>query len=433
MNYPQALKALEDRQEARIELGLPRVVRHLERLGSPQRGLACVHVAGTNGKGSVCAMLESVLRGAGYRTGLYVSPHLFDVRERISAGGRRISEADFARLMSRALKADPGKKLTYFELLTSVAFQYFAERKVEVAVLETGLGGRLDATNVIERPLACVITSVDFDHMRFLGRRLEDIAAEKAGIIKAGCPVVCPKLPPAALKVVKSRAKEVGAPLTVVRRPYKTVRVDWEKQRQVLEDPQGRRYPLGLLGRIQAYNVALARAALDQLRGVLPVRDSAWKSLSRVRWPGRFEVRRIGSKTVVLDGAHNPEAMRRLAGTWEDSPWSLRKARWIIGVMKDKDASGILEPVSRHLREVVTVRPPSPRAMDPVALARLVRRRAPWAHVAAERDCETALGAWLGGPNGKNRPGTPRTAVVCGSFYLVGRAARMLGLGGDRG
>ncbi len=426
MKYAEAIAALEERQEARIELGLGRVRRHLARLGNPHQGLACIHVAGTNGKGSLCAILESVLRQAGYRTGLYCSPHLASVRERMRLSGAWIPERDFARLMGRALDADPEKSLTYFELLTSIAFQWFRESRSEVVLLEAGLGGRLDATNVVERPLACVVTSLDFDHVRFLGRTLGRIASEKAGIIKPGCPVLCPALAPEALRVIVSRARRLGSPLTVVKKPLKTVKTDWSGQRQILEDSRHRRHALSLLGLSQPLNAAVARAVLEALRGILPVPEPAWgQGLSNVRWPGRFEVRRAGRKLAVLDGAHNPEAMRHLARTWESSPWSRGGARWILGVMRDKDVEGMLSPLAPHLREVVTVSPPSPRALDALSLAREVRRRAPRARVTAERDPETAVRSWLSGSS-------PRLAVVCGSFYLVGSAARVLG-GGNHG
>ncbi|MBI3552595.1 MAG: bifunctional folylpolyglutamate synthase/dihydrofolate synthase [Elusimicrobia bacterium] len=420
MEYLAARKALEERQETRIELGLSRVRRHLKRLGDPHAGLAVLHVAGTNGKGSVCAMLDSVLRAAGYRVGLYTSPHLFDVRERVKVDGRWIPEKDFGRLMGRALRADKERTLTYFELLTSVAFQWFSEREVDAAVLETGLGGRLDATNVVERPLASIITSLSMDHMSFLGETLPEIAAEKAGIIKRGCPVFCGSLSPAALNVVTAKARAAGSALTVSRLPWRSVKVDWPRNEQVLEDFHGRRWRLHLLGAGQGANAALARSVLDGLFGVLPVEEKAWeRGLAQLAWPARFAARRLGRKTVILDGAHNPEAMRNLAETWRRSPWAGRRARWIMGVMRDKDVDGIIKPVAPYLREVVTVRPPSPRALEPVTLARAVRRLAPAARVTVERDPQTALRSWLEGPG-------PGVALVCGSFYLVGAAGGII-------
>ncbi|MDE1975879.1 MAG: bifunctional folylpolyglutamate synthase/dihydrofolate synthase, partial [Elusimicrobia bacterium] len=190
MNYSAALKALEARRETRVELGLARVRRVLKILGNPQEAYSSIHVAGTNGKGSVCAMLESVLRHAGYGTGLYLSPHLWSVRERIQVRGRMISHKDFGLALAAVFLAEKKARtrMTYFELLTCAAFWHFRRSGVRAAVLETGLGGRLDATNIVRSPSVCVISSVDFDHMEFLGSTLGQIAREKAGIIKRGRP-----------------------------------------------------------------------------------------------------------------------------------------------------------------------------------------------------------------------------------------------------
>ncbi|MBI3564483.1 MAG: bifunctional folylpolyglutamate synthase/dihydrofolate synthase [Elusimicrobia bacterium] len=416
MRYAQALAALDARQETRIELGLDRVRAHLSRLGNPQETVPAFHVAGTNGKGSTCAMLASVLKAAGYRTGLYVSPHLLSVRERISVDGRPIPEKDFARLLAKALKAEGKSKLTYFELLTSVAFQHFAESRCEVMVLETGLGGRLDATNVVRAPLAALVTSVDYDHQAFLGKTLPRIAAEKAGIFKRGVPALCGPLAPAALRELKRAADR----LTVVRKPWTTVSVDWSRGEQLLRAPNGARFRLSLLGSRQGRNAALAHEAV-RLSG-LTVPSSAWKKgLASVRWPGRMQPVRLGKKTLIVDGAHNPEAARALAATWKASPWSQRPARFILGLMRDKDRAGVLGPLAPYLRDAVVVRPPSPRALDPLELAGAVRRAAPKARVTIERDPAAAIAAW------RRDRGAPAVAVCAGSLYLAGAALKAVG------
>lgn len=410
MTFAAALAALEARLETRIELGLDRVRGHLSRLGDPQEKVPAFHVAGTNGKGATCAMLASVLRASGRRTGLYISPHLLNVRERISVDGRPISEREFARLMKRALDADPKKRLTYFELLTSVAFQHFAERRCGVMVLETGLGGRLDATNVVTAPLAAAVTSVDYDHQDYLGGTLARIAAQKAGIFKAGRPAVFRDLP------VLRRAAKRGNPFPV-RRPWTTRHVDWKKGVQILRTPEGRAYRASLLGCRQGWNAAVARAAVDA--SGLVVSEAAWRrGLASVKWPARFEAIPLGRKTLVVDGAHNPEAARALAGTWSESPWSKRPARWILGIMRDKDVRGVLAPLAPFLRDVVVVRPPSSRALDPIAFAGAVRRAAPRARVTVERDPASALAAW------RRDAKAPAAAVCAGSLYLAGAALR---------
>ena len=420
MNFAAAVAALEARQEARIELGLERVRDHLQRLGSPHEALRCVHVAGTNGKGSTCAILESVLRAAGLKTGLYTSPHLSDVRERVRVDGEPISRQDFAELMNVTLSEDLARRLTYFELLTSLAFQWFTRRRCDVVVLETGLGGRLDATNVIGAPLASVITSIDFDHTQFLGRTLRSIASEKAGIIKAGRPALCGPMAPEALAVMRARAEEVGARLSVVK-PWRIAAVDWRRGRQTLLEGRKRR-TLSLLGERQGVNAALARAALDSAG--LEVSPAAWREgLANARWPGRFEVIFSPKKghVAVLDGAHNPQASKALAETWKRSPWSRGSARWIIGLMSDKDAAGVLSPLAPFLKDVVCVAPRSPRALEAGRLAEAVRAAAPRAEVRVAPSPKAALDEWRGAPAG------PKAAVVCGAFYLVGEAREILG------
>jgi len=420
MTYAAALEALARRQECRVRLGLARLRRSLARLGDPQKSLACLHVAGTNGKGSTCAILESVLRAAGYRTGLYLSPHLSDVRERIQVDGRPISRPGFARCLGRALAADPGEELTYFELLTAAAFLHFREEKTQAVVLETGLGGRLDATNAVPRPLASVITSLSFDHMDWLGTTLPRIAAEKAGIVKPGVPVFCADLPAAVMSVVRRRAAQQGTPLTVVRRPWKTVSVRWRDNRQTLSDGS-RRCELSLLGQSQGSNAALARAVLDGLRQALPVTETAWREgLCRVRLPGRFQVVRAAGKTAIVDGAHNPEAIARLLDTLRASPWGRRRVRWVLGFMKDKDRAAMLHLMAPRLRDVVAVAPPSPRALSAAELAAQLRRLAPRAATREAGSAEAAVRGWLADA------AAPSTAVVCGSFYLAAAALKAL-------
>ncbi|MDD5655873.1 MAG: bifunctional folylpolyglutamate synthase/dihydrofolate synthase [Elusimicrobia bacterium] len=417
MTYPRALRLLAERRETRIRLGLGRLRRCLRALDDPQEALACVHVAGTNGKGSTCAILESVLRAAGYRTGLYLSPHLTDVRERIQVGGRPIAPRDFSRLLGRVAAADPRGELTYFELLTAAAFLAFREAGVRVAVLETGLGGRLDATNVVRRPLASVITSIGLDHTQWLGGTLREIAREKAGIIKAGAPVFCPALPEAARRVVAERARELGCVLSVARRPWRAAAVRWRDNVQTLDDGSRRR-ALSLLGAAQGRNAALAWAVLRGLRESLPVPPAAWRAgLRRVRLPGRFQVRRLGRRTVIIDGAHNAQAMGELVRTLEASPWRRRRVRWIVGLMRDKDVPAVVGRLAGRLRDAAAVAPPNPRALPARSLARELARQAPRARVREFPGAAAALRRWL------REPSAPRTAVVCGSFYLAGPAA----------
>jgi dihydrofolate synthase/folylpolyglutamate synthase len=330
-----------------------------------------------------------------------------------------ISEPDFARLLGKVLAADRREELTYFELLTCAAFLHFSERRVEVAVLETGLGGRLDATNIVPKPLACVITSLSFDHMQWLGRSLARIAAEKAGIIKRGVPVFCPALPEEALSVVRRRAEALQAPLRVVGRTFRTRAVRWKSNTQVLSD--GRRsFALSLLGSRQGANAALARAVLER---VMPAGAGAWsRGLRRVRLPARFSVLRRGGKTAVVDGAHNPEAAGELARTLR----GLRpgRVRWILGIMKDKDRAAVAARLAPLIQDAVAVAPRSPRALPAAQLAEELRRQAPRASVRVCSRADAAVRGWL------SDPAAPKTAVVCGSFYLAAEALAVLKGGG---
>ncbi|MBI4676800.1 MAG: bifunctional folylpolyglutamate synthase/dihydrofolate synthase [Elusimicrobia bacterium] len=425
MTFRKAVEVLWERAETwapgpRAMSGLKGLRACLAKLGNPHLKVPAIHVAGTNGKGSTCAIIDSALRAAGWRTGLYTSPHLTCVRERIRVGGRPIPEAVFGRLLGRVLKTDPKSELHFFELLTAVGFLHFAESRVEVIVLEAGLGGRLDATNVVEDPLVSVITSIGKDHVEYLGSSLPSIAAEKAGIIKQGRPVVCPVLADSAMRPIRRAAGERGAPLVAVEAFPKVERVDWRNGSQVLRPAQGGPWKLRLLGSRQPRNVALARAALARIEGRFQVPERAWeRGLSTVRWPCRFDVRRSAGKTVIIDGAHNVEAMEHFAATFRASPWSSGSVRFIIGMLRDKDVAGMLRVLSPWLREASACRPESPRAMDPVDLARSVRACVPGARVSVEHTVSAALRSW----RSRRSAGT---AVVCGSFYLAGEAAAAL-------
>jgi dihydrofolate synthase/folylpolyglutamate synthase len=258
-----------------------------------------------------------------------------------------------------------------------------------------------------------VVTSIDYDHQAFLGRTLSAIAAQKAGIFKTGRPAVFPDLP------VLRRAAKRGERV-VVRRPWAVVRTDWGRGVQVLRSAEGREYRVSLLGARQGWNAALARAAVEA--SGLEVTETAWrKGLSSVHWPGRVQPIRLKGKTLIVDGAHNPEAARSLAATWAASPWSRRPARWILGILRDKDLRGVLLPLAPYLRDVIIVRPPSPRALAPLEFAAAVRRFAPRARITVESDPARALAAW------RRDARAPAVAVCAGSLYLAGAALKTIG------
>jgi dihydrofolate synthase/folylpolyglutamate synthase len=356
----RALACLYRRNLHTVRLGLEPTVALLDALGRPQDHFLALHVAGTNGKGSVAALLAAALQACGLRTGLYTSPHLVRFAERIRVEDEPISDTALAELIdqvdAQAAAAQPqiGRDVTFFEFTTALAFALFRRAGVQVAVIEVGMGGRLDATNVVD-PLACAITSIGFDHMAYLGNTIEQIAAEKAGIIKPGRAVVCGDLPPAALAVVRSRAAALGSPVIVagdavaVRRTKQTL----AGQRLAIEGSDTPYGPLTLplLGAHQLGNVAVALALLEHIRDTfqLPItRTGVEQGFARVRWPARFQVLEQ-DPPVLLDGAHNPQAARVLRQTLDellpDRPLAL-----VFGFLGDKDAVGFLRELSGRTR-----------------------------------------------------------------------------------
>lgn len=389
MEYREAIEylhSLTDYEKRRIEryspqtLDLSRVEQLLEMLGNPHRAYPSVHIAGTKGKGSTSAMIASALRAAGYRTALYTSPHLHTFRERIRVGSDLIAKEEVVALVEelRPLIARvPG--ITTFEAITAMAFAYYARKGVEFAVVEVGLGGRLDATNVIT-PEVSVITSLSLDHTYLLGDTLPQIAAEKAGIIKPGIPVVTAPQKPEALEVLEEVARSRNAPLTVVGRDW-----TWEDGPRSLNGQffaarclrdEGNKfagvYYIPLLGRFQLENATTALAALHILRErgfsrLTP--DAAREGLRTVEWPGRMEVLNL-DPLVVVDCAHNPystEVLREALREWFPG----RKWVVIFGASADKDIAGMLKALQPITDYLIVTRSDHPRAATPVELADL--------------------------------------------------------------
>ena len=408
------LSALE--VSAGWDLKLERMRAAVARRGHPERRFATLHVAGTNGKGSTAAMLEAVLRAAGYRTGLYTSPHLVDFTERIRAGGRTIPAAAVVDLVAE-LRADleaADIRLTHFEFTTLLAFEWFARVGIEVGVIEVGLGGRLDATNVVE-PLATAITSIGHDHEAYLGHDLASIAAEKAGIIKPGVPLVVGRLPAEADEVVGARARALGV---AVHRAGVDGRFEEGTEGLVFRAPtvtwQG--LHLALPGIFQRENAAVALTLLALLDQRLPCAPHAVRTgLARVAWPGRLAVV-LDRPLVLLDGAHNPEAAAALA---RELPAALgeRSVVLVFAVMADKDWRGVLEPIlPRVARAVVTQ--VGRRGAEPSRLAEWLAGRVP---VEVVPDPRAAIAAGIGSA------AAHEGVLVTGSLFLVGEAYAGLG------
>ncbi len=387
MNYQTALEylySLTDYEKVRIvrydaaAFDLSRLRRVLARLGDPQRRYQTVHIAGTKGKGSVAAMCASALTAAGLRTGLYTSPHLHTFCERIQTDGELIPRDTVVALVQECRPVfDTEPKLTTFEAITALALLHFYRRGLDVAVIEVGLGGRLDATNVIT-PQVTVITALSYDHIYWLGDSLAEIAREKAGIIKPGVPTVCAPQPAEALDVIRQVCAERESPLTLVGRDW-----TWQMQEARLEgqtfdlrhtpDASDLEGPctIPLLGRHQVHNAVAAIAALDLLRsqGVPLHPQHIRQGLGRVRWSGRFEVLRQ-EPPLVIDCAHNGDSMARLAATLQEL---FPRQRWtfVLGVSNDKDVPAMLQQLAPLADGLLATQSRHARAMPPARLAKL--------------------------------------------------------------
>ena len=366
MNYPDSVQFLYalGNEIKTAKLGLDRIERVLEELGRPQDRLRIVHVAGTNGKGSTCAMIESGLRAAGRRTGLFTSPHLAEPTERIQIDGRPISAARFAAAFERvhaAVERVLDMHTTYFETVTAMALLVFAEEGVDNVVLEVGLGGRLDATNIV-MPELCVITPIDYDHEQYLGRSLEAIAWEKAGILKPGVPAVFAPQRPEAEAVLRARTMELGIHAAHAA-PAQDIEIDARSSRF---RTCGLHIHCPLAGAHQVQNAATAATALLRV-GIAS--GAIERGIASARWPGRLEHLRA-NPDVILDGAHNPAGARALA-EYIDRFYGSRRVRLIFGAMRDKaidEISGILFP---RARQVIVTAPHQTRALAPEAIAEI--------------------------------------------------------------
>lgn len=398
---------LEAAQGRGILPGLDRMRRLLAALGNPETGLRCLHVAGTNGKGSVCAFAESVLRAMGLRTGLYTSPHLIRFAERIRICGKDADKSLIGEGIGRLMLATSGWKEkempTYFELVTALAFDLFSRAGLDAVVLETGLGGRLDATNVAPK-LACAITPIGLDHMEWLGNSLGSIAREKAGIFRRGIPAVTAPQDHEALDALREVAGSLGAPLRVVEQP-------------VSDD-----LSLELAGSHQRWNAALA-LALVRAGGFQPREEAITSGLSCVSWPGRFQRLVHKGREVILDGAHNPHAAANLVSTWREE-YGDRPCVLLFGVLADKDCEGILSELLPLCSELVLVPVSSPRSADPSEFLKFTDYSHPVPTVAGSLK-EALEGIFASGQGGG------AAVLVAGSLFLVGEALSLLSPGGN--
>lgn len=409
-----ALAHLASRSPSSIKMGLERVQAALARLGHPERRVPALHVAGTNGKGSACAMASACL-ATRYRTGLYTSPHLERVNERWRVNERDVDDDTLGRRIAEVVEVlGEDHELTYFELGTLVAFHHFAEAGVELAVLETGLGGRLDATTACA-PRVTAITPIAFDHMEYLGTTLTAIAGEKAGIVREGVPLVCSAQPAEALTVVARTAAERRAPLALEGRDFHARlahgRLAYEGRALRLEG-----LPLPLAGAHQVQNAGVALACLEALGGQgFPLTpEEIARGLAATRWPGRLE-RFDGPPPVLLDGAHNPAGVATLIAALPELAGG-RPVHLVFGVLGDKDSEPMMRALFPRCASVALTPLPSPRSRAPAEYAELARTLGP--EVSVHGSPADALAAARAHPDG--------LVLVAGSLVLVGEIRRLL-------
>jgi len=398
---------LQPLQRFGVHLGLERIEQLLSSLGNPHHNVPIIHVAGTNGKGSVCAYLSSILTQAGYKVGRYTSPHLVDWNERICLNEQPISVEALQSLLIQVINAinPTTESPTQFEVITAAAWLYFAQSKVDIAVVEVGLGGRLDATNIC-CPLVTVITSISREHWQQLGSTLTEIATEKAGIMKPVCPVVVGQLPLEAQNVVRSRLTKLNCPAVWVEPAIELPIVNGQRWVSY----QNIDYPLPLLGNIQLSNSAIAISTIQVLQ------QKGWKittkaiaaGMQKTRWLGRLQWVKYGDFSLLIDGAHNPaaaQALRHYVDTLE------APVTWVMGMLSTKDHPEIFTALLRALDSLHLVPVPDHSSADPLDLAVIARTICPnLATCQTHEDLFSAL----------KTVQSDRPVILCGSLYLVG-------------
>lgn len=379
MSYQETMDYIDSLQKYGSVPGLTNIANLCEKLGNPQNDLQFVHIAGTNGKGSVLCLTSAVLKRAGYRTGRYVSPTIFDYRERIQINERMISKKDLCIYMTRLkevceeLTAEEKPHPTSFEIETALAFLYFRDKNCDIVVLETGMGGELDATNIIQNTLAAVFVSVSLDHMNFLGNTMEKIAAVKAGIIKPGCTVVTVSQEQEVMQVLETKAKEKGTEL-VIADPSFAVHVKSTLGRQSFSYKEEKDIVISLTGRYQIDNAVVTLEVLEVLekKGYRIPEKALYQGFLEASWPGRFEI--LCKKPVfIADGAHNRDGAKRLADSLRFY-FTNRRIIYIMGILRDKEQEEIIKETCFLAEQILTVPTPGKRGLSSYELACEVRK-----------------------------------------------------------
>jgi len=423
LDYNDALKFLGSLPYREVKPGLERTLFILNKLKNPQEKLTAIHIGGTNGKGSVAQMIASVLIEAGFKVGIYTSPHLVDLRERIVINREQISKEELTALVQELVPivSEMVDKPTYFEALTALALRYFARQQVDLAVIEVGLGGRFDATNVL-RSIITVITNVEFDHLDLLGDTLTKIAWEKAGIIKEGRPLITAETKAEPLKIIREECEKKNAKLYLADIKVENKGFNWEYQEFLVEGLGI--IKLKMLGRFQRHNLALALKVLEVLKKEINIpQEAIIRGLERASWPGRFEVI-SKSPYVILDGAHNPHGCSSLRETIRlYDEIDLRRgnlpSRWLLfGVLKDKEVKKICEIIFPEFERIILTKPDSHRACELEVLEHFA--------AALHKDYRSFPAAKDALAYALNQLKEADVLYVTGSLYLVGEVKKLL-------
>ena len=417
MDFLEAQNYLEKvRSQKGIVLGLDTMRHLMAKLNNPQDKVKFIQIAGTNGKGSTAAYLTSILSEAGIKVGRYTSPAVFSSTEQYFACGSCISESEYAKGMTAVAEAAAsldGETPTAFEQETALAFWYFAKKGCELAILEAGLGGDMDATNIVTTTVCSIITSISMDHCRILGNKISEIAAHKAGIIKPGAPVICIEQKEDAMEPIRAAAKAADTPLYEVHRD-EVRQIFSDKRESIVFFREFENLHLKMLGSCQPENAALAVQAASVLSRSYPIeKKHIYDGIEKTRWGGRFELH-SGSPDIILDGAHNPDGIRRLRES-VNQMFGAVPICYVCGVLADKDYEKEIEILFGSASNVFTVTPPSPRAMKSTDLKVAIKERFPQLKVTSF-DSEDGIEKAMEAAVSQNNP-----VVVCGTLTILAR------------
>lgn len=417
MDFLEAQNYLEKvRSQKGIVLGLDTMRHLMAKLNNPQDKVKFIQVAGTNGKGSTAAYLTSILSEAGIKVGRYTSPAVFSSTEQYFACGSCISESEYAKgvtAVAEAAASLDGETPTAFEQETALAFWYFAQKGCELAILEAGLGGDMDATNIVTTTVCSIITSISMDHCRILGNKISEIAAHKAGIIKPGAPIICIEQKEDAMEPIRAAAKAADTPLYEVHRD-EVRQIFSDKRESIVFFREFENLHLKMLGSCQPENAALAVQAASVLSRSYPIeKKHIYDGIEKTRWGGRFELH-SGSPDIILDGAHNPDGIRRLRES-VNQMFGAVPICYVCGVLADKDYEKEIEILFGRASNVFTVTPPSPRAMKSTDLKAAIKERFPQLKVTSF-DSEDGIEKAMEAAVSQNNP-----VVVCGTLTILAR------------